>query len=304
MPAISIIMNVRNGAATLREAIESALAQTFADWEMIVWDDCSTDDSAAVVRSYDDTRIRYMLSPQATSLGKAREAAIRHANGEWLAFLDQDDVWMPRKLEQQTALTEAPSVGLVYGRTLDFDKHGGERDHDYFHEYVPLPEGNILQELLGRGCFPAMSSAMLRRSAVLEAGGLPEYVRIAPDYFLYLAVCSRYEARAVQTVVCRYRLHAGSMTRVYRQEALAEALQIIEPWEPVAPAACRIRRRNVSTALAVEEMRSVQTFSGGLQRLLRDGSVIWLVGRAFVRAWRTVRRWFLRPYWARTAGAS
>src|SRR5690349_646687 len=100
MPAVSIIMNVRNGAPWLRQALDSALAQTFADFELIVWDDCSTDASPAIAREYEsrDPRVRYILSPEDTPLGRARHLAIQRATGEWLAFLDQDDVWLPQKL--------------------------------------------------------------------------------------------------------------------------------------------------------------------------------------------------------------
>src|ERR1017187_9904571 len=183
MPTVSIIMNVRNGAATLREALESAFAQTYRDWELIVWDDCSSDDSAKIVAQFSDARLRYFLAPEDTSLGQARELAMRKAQGEWLAFLDQDDIWLPRKLELQIALTESPQVGLVYARTVCFYPDGSERDFDQFHEFSDLPEGDIFAELLGRGCFIAMSSALLRRSAIEEIGGIPTQIHITPDYF-------------------------------------------------------------------------------------------------------------------------
>lgn len=166
MPTVSIIMNVRNGAATLREALESALAQTYRDWEVIVWDDCSSDDSARIVAEFADPRLGYFLAPHDTSLGQARDLAMRHAHGEWLAFLDQDDIWLPRKLEFQMALTDSPQVSLIYGRTVCFYPGGRQRDYDQFHEFSDLPEGDIFAELLGRGCFIAMSSALIRRSAV------------------------------------------------------------------------------------------------------------------------------------------
>src|SRR5690349_5141072 len=121
MPLVSIILNVRNGAMFLREALDSVMAQTFADWELIVWDDRSTDASAQIVAAYRDPRIRYFLAPEETPLGKARDLAIRQASAEWLAFIDQDDVWLPRKLEQQVALAGAPDVGIVYGRAVLFD---------------------------------------------------------------------------------------------------------------------------------------------------------------------------------------
>src|SRR4051812_49001662 len=98
MPPVSVIINVRNGVLFLRDAINSVLAQTFTDWELIIWDDCSTDDSAAIAKSYQDQRIHYSLSPQDTPLGQARNNAIAQTRGEWLAFLDQDDIWLPHKL--------------------------------------------------------------------------------------------------------------------------------------------------------------------------------------------------------------
>src|ERR1035438_5358833 len=86
--------------------MESAIAQTYRDWELIVWDDCSADDSAKIVAEFADPRVRYFLAAGETPLGQARELAMRQAQGEWLAFLDQDDIWLPRKLEQQMALAD------------------------------------------------------------------------------------------------------------------------------------------------------------------------------------------------------
>lgn len=304
MPAVTIIMNVHNGAATLRATLESALAQTFAEWELIVWDDCSTDDSARIVADFNDPRVRYLLSPEATQLGQARDAAIRQAQGEWLAFLDQDDLWLPHKLELQHKLASDPEVGLIYGRTLCFFPNGGQRDYDQFHEFTPLPEGNIVAELLGKGCFVAMSSALLRRSAVSQFGGIPAHIRITPDYFLYLAICSRYSVRAVQQVVCRYRMHPGSMTRVYRRESFEETLRLVDDWRThLAPAAFTRRRARISTALALEDLRRHGTHLRGLRRLIEDGSLIWLAGRPFVHLWRWIRRRLWHPYWKNsTAG--
>jgi glycosyltransferase involved in cell wall biosynthesis len=300
MPAVSVIMNIFNGAETLREALQSALAQTLADWELIVWDDCSTDDSAAIVASFRDPRIRYFLAPQPMSLGEARHAAMQQAAGEWLAFLDQDDLWLPRKLELQLALDDSPSVGMIYGRTLAFHPDGSQRDHDYFHEFCELPEGDIGAELLSRGCFVAMSSALLRRTAVQEAGAMPGFVRTAPDYFLYLGVCSRYKARALQDVVCRYRVHASSMSNRYRRETLQETLLLVEQWrDHIAEADYRRRTAHVATALAVMELRSPGRRVAGAKRLWDDGSLIWLSGRPFVHCWRTLRRWTFRPFWMR-----
>ena len=298
MPAVSIIMNVRNGAATLRAALDSALAQTFSGWELIVWDDCSTDNSAAIVAEFTDARIHYFPAPQQTALGQARDAAIRRAKGEWLAFLDQDDLWLPRKLELQLALADSRDIGLIYGRTICFSPGGGQHEYDPFHEFGALPEGDITAELLGKGCFIAMSSALLRRTAFDETGGIPDHIHITPDYFLYLALCSKYSVRAVQEVVCRYRVHAGSMTNVYRRESLAETLELVEEWgSQVSPRDFARRRAHICTALALEELRHCNSFLRGMRRLMQEGSLLWLAGRPFVHFWRVVRRKLRKPYW-------
>jgi glycosyltransferase involved in cell wall biosynthesis len=305
MPLVSVIMNVRNGASFLREALDSLLAQTFSDWELIVWDDCSTDNSAQIVGEYRDPRIHYFLSAEDTPLGKARDEAIGRATGEWLAFLDQDDVWLPRKLEQQMALA-GTGVGIIYGRTVLFDaRHGNRRDYDYAHEFTALPEGDIFTQLFSEACFIAMSSAVLRRSAVAEAGRIPAMIEVTPDYYLYLAVARHYEARAVQEVVCRYRLHPGSMTRSRRPRLHQEPLFLIDQWAScLDPKMVAYRRMTYSTALALEEMRSGKTFRTGIVRLLSSGSLLWLLSRPWVFAGRVVRRKLRRPYWLATELAS
>ena len=298
-PSVTIIMNVRNGADTLEEAIESALAQTFSNWELVVWDDCSTDRSAEIVRRFTDPRIRYLLAPADVPLGKARDQAIRMARGEWLAFLDQDDVWLPRKLELQLALAAGrDEVALLYGRTLSFSAHLGEREYDKKHEYQPLPEGDIFMSLIVDCCYIAMSSAMIRKSAVEELGGIPDEIQLTPDYFLYLGVSRRHEARAVQQVVCRYRLHETSLSRVARRRMHEEILWLVDQWAPALPPQLVAWRRKVhNTVVAYEEITAWKTLPLGLARLLRRGSVAYLASRPFERLFRIIHRKIREPYW-------
>jgi len=303
MPLVSVIMNVRNGASTLREALDSVIAQTFSDWELIVWDDCSTDDSAKIVAGYADTRIRCFLARETVSLGRARNSAIRLAGGRWLAFLDQDDMWMPRKLEMQMALADpkggaSGGAGLVYGRTVRFYPSGLERDYDQTHEFMPLPEGDIFLQLFSKGCFIAMSSAVFRRSAIEEAGGIPEQIAIIPDYYLYTAVARRHPARAVQEVVCRYRMHESNMSQTEAIAMHREALWLVDHWEsslePHTLARCRKRH---ATAIALEEMRSPGTVFRGAWRLISEGSVTSQLKRPFMFAFHVARRNVLSPRW-------
>jgi cellulose synthase/poly-beta-1,6-N-acetylglucosamine synthase-like glycosyltransferase len=299
MPLISVIINVRNGAGTLRQAIDSVLSQSFPDWELIVWDDRSTDASASIVATYSDSRVRYFLSPEDVPLGKARNDAIQHAKGEWIAFLDQDDVWLVHKLEKQVALI-ADDVGLIYGRTVRFYPSGWERDYDHAHEYRQLPEGDLFGLLFTRSCFIAMSSAMFRSAAVEAVGGIPDQVRIIPDYYLYVAVARKYRVRAVQEVVCRYRMHPDSMSQTVALEMNWEVLWLIDRWAGDIPAQSlgRARRRHFS-AIALEEIGKRGTFLTGLKRLITQGSVGSQVKRPFAFAFHVLRRRLRPPYWKR-----
>ncbi|MGO9518696.1 MAG: glycosyltransferase family 2 protein [Candidatus Korobacteraceae bacterium] len=297
MPLVSVIVNVRNGASTLREALDSVMAQAFSDWEVIVWDDCSTDGSANIVARFSDPRIHYFLSPQETSLGKARDNAIRQARGEWLAFLDQDDVWMPRKLEMQMALADQ-NIGIIYGRTVRFYPSGMQRDYDQAHEFKLLPEGDIFTQLFSKGCFIAMSSAVFRRSAVKELGGIPKEIQIIPDYYLYTAVSRRHLARAVQEVVCRYRMHGANTSRLAAIAMHQEALWLVDHWsDSLDPRMVALSRKRHSTAIALEELRSRSTAVQGISRLLSQGSVTSQLKRPVMFAFHIVRRNVRAPYW-------
>jgi glycosyltransferase involved in cell wall biosynthesis len=297
MPLVSIIMNVRNGAATLREAIDSVLAQRLADWELIVWDDRSSDRSAAIVAEYHDERIRYFLSPEDVPLGKARSDAIRQASGEWIAFLDQDDVWLPGKLEKQMALA-AEGVGLIYGRTIRFYPGGRERDYDQAHEYEPLPEGDIFTQLFTKSCFIAMSSAVFRRSAIAAIGAIPNSIDIIPDYYLYVAIARRYRVRAVQSAVCRYRMHTDNTSQVAGLPMHQEVLWLIEQWAgELDPSVVRLCRKRHQTAIALEEMRRLPTLRRGAVRLLGQGSIASQLKRPFAFVFHVMRRNVRRPYW-------
>ena len=297
MPSVSVIMNVRNGASTLREALNSVLAQSFHDWELIVWDDRSTDQSAQIIAEYKDPRIRYFLAQEETSLGKARDNAIRQATGAWLAFLDQDDIWLPRKLEMQMALADN-TTGLIYGRTVRFYPSGLERDYDQAHEFTLLPEGDIFNQLFTDSCFIAMSSAVFRRAAVEAIGGIPDAIQIVPDYWLYVAFARRYRVLAVQEVVCRYRMHSANTSRLAAVKMNQEVLWLIDQWadqlDPRTVALCRQRH---FTAIALEEMQQPATAARGIARLFTQGSVSSQLARPFMFAFHIIRRNVRHPYW-------
>jgi len=258
---ISIIMNIRDGADYLHDALDSVMAQTFMDWELIVWDDRSTDNSAAIVAEYQDARIRYFLSEEDTGLGRARHLAVDQAKGDWLAFLDQDDIWLPDKLAKQVALIGTNNdgkLGIVYGRTLAVYPNGSEWDFDSSHEFKRLPEGDIFVDLLTRSCFINMSSAMLLRSAFYEIGGIPDEFQLACDYYLFVAIARGYRAKAVDDIVCYYRIHEDSLSRVYREPMILETFVLLDQWAPLVDPLLLARSRRFHYALRVLAISVIQ----------------------------------------------
>ena len=113
-PLISIIMNCYNGEKYLSESIKSVLSQTYENWELIFWDNQSTDSSAEIFKSYRDKRFRYFYANGHTSLYKARNLAIEKSKGDFIAFLDTDDLWSKEKLKLQMFYFNNPEVGVVF----------------------------------------------------------------------------------------------------------------------------------------------------------------------------------------------
>ena len=117
-PKVSIIINCFNGERYLAEAMDSVFCQTYEDWEIIFWDNASTDNCAEIAKSYGE-RIRYFKSSSIYPLGKARNLAIENARGDFMAFLDCDDLWFPQKLEKQM---------YKHAENLEFEQAASVRD--------------------------------------------------------------------------------------------------------------------------------------------------------------------------------
>jgi glycosyltransferase involved in cell wall biosynthesis len=230
-------MNCYNGATYLQEALSSVLGQTFQDWEIVFWDNCSTDGSADIFKYYDDSRFRYFHAPHHTTLGEARNLAVQNATGEWLAFLDCDDLWLPNKLENQVDIirSEGNNLGLVYGRALFFNS---DLPPDVelaiklsnSEGMIALPEGDIFAKLLFDNFVPLLSG-LIKRNVFWEVGGInPEY-RYAEDYAIFLAVSHRYKVRALQSVCCMYRWHAANNSHSQKELNFFESIKIVTSYD-------------------------------------------------------------------------
>jgi len=224
-PSVSVIINCLNGAAYLREAIDSVFAQTFDDWEIIFWDNASSDDSAAIARSY-GPRVRAFSSESTVPLGQARNRAIEHAAGRFIAFLDADDVWHAAKLAEQMPLFDDARVGLVYSDARLIDASGSALGLFSEGDPVRLVSGRIRDSLLAFGGFLCLSTAVIRRSVLDRVGGFDPQFNIVEDTDLWFRIAGVSEARCCPGVLADYRVHASSTLRTQRERHCREALTL------------------------------------------------------------------------------
>ncbi len=185
-------MPVYNGAATIRESIESVLAQTCADFEFIIVDDASTDASVEVIQAFSG---RVKLVRRSTNSGiceVARSEGLALARGRYMALIDQDDLWAPAKLERQVAFMEAhPELPLSHTAAWVIDGEG--RREGVRHEGAIPPTGPCARELLHH-CFITVSTIMVRGRVWLDAGDAKALKAANSDYPYYFAILRTYPA--------------------------------------------------------------------------------------------------------------
>ena len=188
MPRVSVIIPTYNRAALVKEAVASVLAQTYRDFELLVVDDGSTDGTLEALAAFGG-KIRVLASPDRGGVSAARNAGIAAAQGEWLAFLDSDDLWLPEKLARQMAFMEANSRLLLSQTEEIWVRRGVKVNPPRTHK---KEGGRIFLRSLER-CLVSPSAAVLHRRLLDEHGGFDEDLPAAEDYDLWLRLSWRYD---------------------------------------------------------------------------------------------------------------
>jgi glycosyltransferase involved in cell wall biosynthesis len=192
-PLVSVIIIFLNEERFLREAIESVFAQTYSNWKLLLVDDGSTDGSTAIARRYVEQypeRVRYLQHEghQNRGTGASRNLGVRHAKGDYIAFLDADDVWLPYKLERQVAtMASHPEAAMIYGATqlwYGWTRNDKDIERDCLQAIgvepntLISPPKLLVLYLARKAITPAPSDALLRRQIVADVGGFDESFRI------------------------------------------------------------------------------------------------------------------------------
>lgn len=240
MPLVSIIIPFYNTERFLQEAIESVLAQTYADWELLLVDDGSTDGSSAIARRYADRvppKIRCLEHPDHGNCGQAasRNLGIAAARGDFLALLDADDVWLPQKLEQQVPILEAhPEVSMVYGPSQRWYSWTGTTE-DQNRDYMPNlgvapntvhpPPRLLALSLERKATTPCPSNVLLRCAAVESVGRFEESFRGIYSLYEDQVFFSKLTCRTLVFVSDqrwdRYRRHPDSCAATVKKDGRA-----------------------------------------------------------------------------------
>lgn len=227
-PKVSAVIIVFNGAEFLEEAIESAIAQTSVEWELLVVDDGSTDDSPEIARRYarrDPGRVRYLEHPGHVNRGMSatRNLGLRESRGQYVAFLDADDCWLPNTLADQAALLDMhPRAALVAGPMEwwhSWSGHLADLQRDVLTR--PVREDTCAvdpPEILARYLadeIPVPNGIMVRRAMALAVGGYEEsFGGLYEDQVFCVKICHRYPVVAATKTWYRYRQHAASSCSV------------------------------------------------------------------------------------------
>lgn len=206
-PLVSVVMNCYNGEKYLCEAMDSVVAQTWPEWEIIFWDNKSTDRSPEIAMSY-GSRVRYFRAPETTPLGAARNLAIQQATGPYIAFLDADDVWMPEMLETLVTAMEGAPWAVCYGGIKRIDSQGRELGA----WLPPAREGNLLDALL-REFDINVPSVLVRRSALVTTGlSFDPAIVASEEYCLFMQLAATQPFRSMPVALARYRIHPDALT--------------------------------------------------------------------------------------------
>ena len=231
MPNISVIIPAYNAEDTIKETINSVLNQTFTDFELIVINDGSQDLTLELVSSISDPRIRAFSYPNAGPQ-KSRNRGIAQATGEYVSFLDADDLWTADKLEAQLkALQAHPQAAVAYSWT-DYIEASGQylRPGPQFNFNGDVYARLLLSDFIGSG-----SNPLIRTQALQEVGNFDESLPAAQDWEMWLRLAAKYHFVAVPSVQVLYRVSANSWSANVERMEMA-SLRVIEQAFARAPA--------------------------------------------------------------------
>ena len=211
-PTVSVIIPTYNRANLIEKAIKSVLKQIYKDFEIIVVDDGSTDNTGEIIRGFKDKRVRYIKKyKENKGSSVARNIGIKVARGKYIAFLDSDDEWLPEKLDKQIKVlqSESPEVGVVYSNLLYIDENG--KNMSKFRN--PKKEGYIYEDLLGNNYVGTDSTLLIRKECFNRVGLFDDLLNTQQDWDMWIRIAKYYRFVLIKIPLVKYRLHSNQISR-------------------------------------------------------------------------------------------
>ncbi len=222
LPKVSVVLTAYNSMPFLSEALTGVLTQTFKDFEVIIVDDGSTDQTPQWVSQQEDSRIKFILQSN-QGVSAARNAGITNSQGDYIAFLDGDDIWEPTKLEKQVnILDKNPTVGLVHSWMAVMTENGELTGR----LLISKSKGDVWRKIIEKNMVTP-SSTMVRRSCIDKVGLFDQDLTVSEDWDLWIRLAEHYDFEVIEEPLVRYRQHVNSKSKRY-PEMLQDFRTIIE----------------------------------------------------------------------------
>jgi glycosyltransferase involved in cell wall biosynthesis len=208
LPLISVVMNCHNGQAFLKESIKSLTSQTYKNWELIFWDNNSTDKSEEILKQFNDRRIKYFKSDSYLKLYRARNLAINQTKGEFVTFLDTDDLWNNKKLEKQLEICEKnKNIKFVYSNFFILNQNSNKL---FKRSNKKLASGEITQLLLNDYVIGILT-VMIKKD-IFSHYKFDEKYEIIGDFDFFIKLSQKFKLDCIQEPLATYRIHDSNFS--------------------------------------------------------------------------------------------
>ena len=255
MTKVSVIVPAYNAMTYLSKTIDSVLEQTFTDFEVIIVYDGSSDDIEKWVDTITDNRVRLIHQiNQGASI--ARNNGIAHAKGDYIAFLDSDDLWEPTKLEKQVnCLDNNPDTGLVYSWISSIDANGNYRGKIY----ASHTEGSVWEKLIENNIVRSCSAAIVRRECFEKLGVFDTSLKFAEDWEMWIRIASSYSFAVIKEPLVYYRHHSNNKSKNYIKKVDNFRIIIEKSFQSVPFELLHLRNKSYSRINIVFAWKCIQS---------------------------------------------
>ena len=214
---VSIIMPAYNAEKTIRESIQSVLEQAYQEWELLVVNDGSVDETENIVKSYSDTRIK-LINQKNGGVSNARNNALKQAKGEYLSFLDSDDLWIKTKLDLQVKYLEKNNLKFVYSKSYSFTNNSDDIKEAF--KFVSLGFEDK-EEILIYDFIPILT-VLFHRTILEDVGFFDESLQGTEDWDMWIRILQKYEAGFVKEYLTKYRIIDTGLSKNFSKHFIQE----------------------------------------------------------------------------------